>query len=532
MAVDYLRIGMAADLKNPKERVLFRFFEILPGILSWLTLLAAVIFSWLKPFWVACFMFIFVLYWFFRTLYYAFHLRAGYKKTKEHEKIDWLKKIGTLRPQSSELASIKDWRDLYHLVTLVNYKEPYEVIKESFEALLKTDYPKDRMIVVLSFEERAEEERKTIARQIEEEFINDFFKLLITFHPADLEGEIPGNGSNATWAARQAQKFIDEQGIGYEKVIISSFDIDTQPLEKYFSCLAYHYLTAEKPTRTSYQPVPLYINNIWEAPAISKNFSFSASFWQIMCQERPEKLITFSSHAMSFKALVEVGFKQTNIIPDDSRIFWQCFFEYDGDYRVQPIFYPVSMDANVARNLWQTLKNIYKQQKRWAYGVGDIAYVFFAFLKNRKIPLSQKVVRGWELVEGHWSWATTSLLLFSLGWLPIVLGGADFTQSMMSYSLPKLASRIMTLAMIGIVLSIYVSMMFLPPRPPDYGKSKYFIFALSWVFLPTIMVFFSAIPALEAQTRWLFGRYMGFWVTPKTRNKTKKGPGKPDRNEV
>jgi len=31
------------------------------------------------------------------------------------------------------------------------------------------------------------------------------------------------------------------------------------------------------------------------------------------------------------------------------------------------------------------------------------------------------------------------------------------------------------------------------------------------------MIFFSALPALEAQTRWLFGKYLGFWPTEKAR---------------
>jgi len=40
---------------------------------------------------------------------------------------------------------------------------------------------------------------------------------------------------------------------------------------------------------------------------------------------------------------------------------------------------------------------------------------------------------------------------------------------------------------------------------------------LEWVLLPAIMIFFTALPSLEAQTRWLWGRYLGFWHTPKMR---------------
>jgi cellulose synthase/poly-beta-1,6-N-acetylglucosamine synthase-like glycosyltransferase len=236
-----------------------------------------------------------------------------------------------------------------------------------------------------------------------------------------------------------------------------------------------------------------------------------------MNQERPEKLITFSSHALSFKALVEVGFKQPNVISDDSRLFWQCFLKYDGDYKVQPIFYPISMDANVAKTFWKTLLNIYKQQRRWAYGVGDIAYFLFGFLKNKKIPLKKKIILAFELIEGHWSWATASLMIFLLGWLPLILGGPQFSQTLISYNLPRLTSLILTIAMLGLVFSAYLSILLLPPKPPEYGRYKYLLFIFAWFLLPIMMIFFTALPALDAQTRWLLGKYLGFWPTEKIR---------------
>src|SRR4030042_688736 len=51
----YLRIGKASDLKNSKDRVVFRLLEIFPGVLSWGTLILSVILSWKKPVLVAIF---------------------------------------------------------------------------------------------------------------------------------------------------------------------------------------------------------------------------------------------------------------------------------------------------------------------------------------------------------------------------------------------------------------------------------------------------------------------------------------------
>ena len=514
----YLTISKAGDLKNLKERILYRCFEIFPGFMSLGILFLMFFLSWLKPLWIAVFIILFVIFWFFRTIYFSFHLRAGYKKMAEAEKTDWIKKLSELPVSEYQLSTVKNWGELYHLVVFPMYKESLEIVRDAFNSLKNSDYPNDKMIVVLACEERARDSVSDTAQEIEREFGSEFYRFLVAWHPANIPGEISGKGSNEAWASKKAKELIiDSLGISYEKIIFSSFDADTCISPKYFSCLAYRYLTSKNPVRTSFQPIPLFINNIWQAPVVSRVFSFSSTFWHTMNQERAEKLITFSSHSMSFQALADVGFQQTNIVSEDSRIFWQCFLKYDGDYKVQPLYYPVSMDANVAKSFIRTMINIYKQQRRWAYGVADIPYFLFGFYKNKKIPLFKKLSLGWELIEGHISWATASIMIFLLGWLPLALGGSEFSQTLISYNLPKIVSRIMTVVMIGLVGSAYLSLILLPPRPPSYGRFKYVVFLFGWVLFPFTMIFFTALPALDAQIRLLLGRYMGFWVTEKVR---------------
>jgi len=500
----YLKIGKASDLGNWKDRFLFRLFEIFPGALSLTVLFLAIFLSWLLPVWVSIFIIIFVIFWVFRIMYFSIHLWTGYGKMEKYRKIDWMERLKT--------------KDLpYHLIVIPMYKESLEIVRDVFKSLEGSDYPKDKMIVVLACEERARDFAQNVAQEIEKEFSSEFFKFLITWHPDDITGELTGKGSNEAWASKKAKIIIDSLRIPYEKVIFSCFDADTCIFNRYFSCLTYHYLSSDNPLRTSFQPVPLFINNIWQAPIISRIFSFSSSFWHTMSQERAEKLITFSSHSMSFKALNDVGFQQTNVVSEDSRIFWQCFLHYDGDYKVQPLYYPVSMDANVAKSFFRTIINIYKQQRRWAYGVADIPYFLFGFYKNKRIPISKKLSLGFELIEGHLVWATASALIFLLGWLPLYLGGPEFTQTLISYNLPNIIGRMMTVSMIGLLGSIYLSLILLPPKPKEYGKIGYLVFAFGWFLFPVTMIFFTSLPALDAQIRLMLGKYMGFWVTEKVR---------------
>ncbi|OGF61997.1 hypothetical protein A2926_01380 [Candidatus Giovannonibacteria bacterium RIFCSPLOWO2_01_FULL_44_40] len=503
---NYLKIAFSQDLKGA-DRIVYRALEIFPGALAWGTLLGMVAASYFYPVGAAFFIIIFDLYWLIKTVFLSFHLRANAKRMKENLKMDWRERLKNLRIEH-----------IWHLVILPMANEPYEIVRGTVEAISRSRWPKDRMILVLSYEEKWEIGGLEVGKRVREEYQNIFPNFLTTMHPAGLEGEISGKGGNETWAARAVKKqIIDPREIPYENIIVSSFDVDTQVGQQYFECLAWHFLTAKNPTQSSYQPVPVYNNNIWDAPALSRVVATSGTFWQMMQQERPERLTTFSSHSMSFKTLVDLDFWQTNMVSEDSRIFWNSLLLYDGNYESLPLSYPVFMDANLAPTFWRTAKNVYRQQRRWAWGVENFPYVAFGFLKNRAIPLRAKLYYLFNMIEGYWSWSTNALLLFALGWLPVLLGGREFNNLVLAYNLPQITRIIMTFAMVGLVTSAIISMQLLPPRPPHYSRLRTASMALQWILVPFTVIFFGAIPALDAQTRLMLGKYLGFWITPKHR---------------
>lgn len=485
-------------------------------MLTWGTLMAIIFFSWFTPTGTAIFIILFDTYWFLKTVYFSLHLRASFHEMRWRMKKNWLMELDMLssRPDYVPCA----WQDVYHLVILPMYNEPYEIVAASFQSLVQTNYPKEKLIVVLGTEERVPESQ-AIARRIVQDFGSLFFQLLVTVHPSGLPDEIPGKGSNEAWAGKEAKKFIDSMGVAYECILVSALDADTSVFPEYFGVLTYTFLTCRNPQRSSFQPIPLFINNIFTAPALARVISFSSSFWHLIQQSRPERLTTFSSHAMPFQTLVEIGFWDRDIVSEDSHIFWQCYLHYHGDWRVEPIFYPVAMDANVAPSFWGTMRNIYKQQRRWGWGCENIPYLLSGFLKDRQISLRKKVYWAFHYIEGFHSWATNAIIIFSLGWLPIVLGGPIFRASLLSFNLPRITRVIMTLAMAGIVSSAILSIILLPPTPSWFKRRHYVLYAVQWLLTPFTLIFFGAFPALESQTRLMLGgRWrLGFWVTPKYR---------------
>ena len=510
-----------------------RFFEMVPGILAWLTLVFMVLFSWLLPVWVSIFIILFDIYWVLKTVYLSLHLRATFSEMRRVMKIDWLAEIRGEFPEGNAVVAMgaadrtrPTLAEIYHLVILPMYDEPFEVVRESFASLTRVNYDPKKMLVVLALEDKAGDAARETGRRLEAEFGTAFGKFLVTHHPAGLPDEIPGKGSNEVWAGQQAIREIigiktatHPEGVSPENVLVSVFDSDTQVFPEYFSRLTYVFLKAENRTHAIYQPIPLFTNNVYEAPMLARVVAFSTTFWQMMQQSRPERLTSFSSQSIPLSTLLDIGWWDKGIVSEDSRIFWQGYLKYHSDFRVEPLFYPVSMDVNVAPTFWGTMVNIYKQQRRWGWGCENIPYMLEGFRHDPIIPAAKKRYWTFNSIEGFHSWATNSLIIFALGWLPLALGGRHFGTSVLSYNLPHITRFIVALSMIGVASSAVLSVMLLPKPPGGLTMKDYSIFILQWVLMPFTLIIFGAFPGLEAQTRLMVGGKwrLGFWVTPKGR---------------
>ncbi|MFA5134579.1 MAG: glycosyltransferase family 2 protein [Patescibacteria group bacterium] len=487
----------------------YRLLEILPGFFVWTTFLLAVVFSFIQPIWAIYFIIVFDLFWLIRIVYMLVFMVISYVRYRRTVKVDWF----------NEVQRIPSWEKYYHAVFIPTYKEPIEVLRSSFEALVNNRYPLNKFVVILAGEDRDEANFRMIASRLEREYGHRFQKLIVTLHPSGTHGEVPGKGANINWAGHRAKEYIDAQGWPYENVIVSSFDSDTCVHPQYFTYLTYTYARHPNPTRASYQPMALFNNNVWESPALTRVISYSTTFWLLTEQSRPDRMFTFSSHSMSFKALVDVDFWQSDIVTEDSRICLQCIMEYDGDYEVVPLHLPVSMDVVVGKSFWKTVKAQYVQQRRWAYGVENFPYMAWNFFRNKKIPFFKKFRYTFNQVEGVYSWATAPILIFVLGYLPMWVANYRGFTSITSQTTPELLQGIMTAAMVGLIIQAILSTTLLPERPRNYRAWKLAIMVLQWALVPVTLILFGSFPAVEAQTRLMLGKYLGFHVTEKVRKK-------------
>lgn len=483
-----------------------RFWEVLPGVLTWGTFAAAVILSIWFPIAAIIFIIVFDVYWVARVGYFVVVLSASYQRYRRALTTDW----------STMWQGIERAQSVRHMIFLPTYKEDIGIIRSTLASLAAQSYPAKRMIIVLAGEERDAERFQKCASILTREFGETFMRMYVTEHPAGLPDEIPGKGSNLHWSAQQVAKRLaqDEPTLRDEDVVVSSFDVDTIAHPHYFSYLTYLYATVKDPTRVSYQPVALFSNTIWDAPAPVRVAAFGTTFWLLGELARPERLWTFSSHSMPWKMLRDVGFWQKDIVSEDSRIFLQAFVHYNGAYRVEPMYLPVSMDTVAGEGYIDALKALYEQQRRWAWGVEHLPAMIAAFRAHPQIPRAARFRALFNHIEGMFTWATAPMLIFILGYVPLLMVSQP---DALVQAAPYTLQALMRLATVGVFVSALLSLFLLPPRPAKKHPWQGIVMIAQWLLLPVTFVLFGAFPAIDAQTRFMFGRYLGFNVSKKKR---------------
>lgn len=496
-------------LPRPK---MYRLWEILPATLSWLTVLTVIFLSFLEPIWAIRLVIIYDVYWLCKVAYFVFFVLYSSIKLKQALKTPWWQK---LLKEKGDKAS-----EIWQIYLFPFAGGSIQVLRESVAKVASQIYDHDKMVVVLACEEHQREKMEVGVKKLKKEFEHKFFDLMIIWHPDHLGGEIRGKGSNIYYAGQVIQEWLDERGIDYKKVLLSSLDEDSQLHPQYSALLAYKFLTVKNPLRHSYQPVVLYHNNMWDSPSIIRISAFGTTFWLLSELTRSDRLSTFSSHSMPFQMLVDVGFWQKDIVSEDSRIFLQAFMQYDGDYSVEPLFLPLSMDTVMTTGWLQSLKGLYKQQRRWAWGVENFPWIIHQLKQRPQIKFVDKARMILLQLEGMYSWATAPLVIFILGYVPLRVVWAYGATSVVVTNAPDLLQSLMQLAGAGMILSAIMSVIFLNKMPfyrKKNGLGFWLIMVLQWIMLPVTLVLFGSIPALDAQTRLAAAKYMGFWVTEKKR---------------
>ena len=538
---------MKKDLELPqgKRTALYRFFEILPGALSYTAVIGLFVISWINPMLGAVYVLIVVAITFVKALATAFRTIQGYEVMRRAERVDWAKRLADLEDPHAAYERLYNRNDdsyalmehvqnlrlmstvegnsepkpheVYHAVIMVAYNEGLETLVPSVEAVRDTSFPNERIIFVLGYEERGGEAMEANAKELKKQFGDVFKDFLLVKHPADIEGEIVGRGPNLTYAGEHLADYVAKKKLPVENVIVTSLDSDNRMSKKYLDYVAYEFIVRPNRQHYSYQPISIFTNNIWEASAPMRVVAMSNSFFNVVSTMRPHLLRNFASHSQPLAALEGMDFWSKRTIVEDGHQYWRSLFYFEGKYSVVPIHVPIYQDAVMSETFRETLKAQFVQLRRWDYGASDVAYVGVR-LFNKKRRLGMKFLplfaKFWRLLDGHVTLAIMAPIVAFGGWIPMLLNLSS--RGVVAWSLPNVVGLIQTIAALGLFVTVFVSLKMLPKRPEGLKKRSKFAMVIQWVLSPVVAIAYQSVAAFYAQTRLLTGRYMEkFDVTKK-----------------
>lgn len=531
----------ALEIPLGKRSFKYRFFEILPGALSWFIISLPVTLTILDPSsrLAAIFILFFMMSWFYRAVAMGFRTLQGYHRMKASERVPWdvwlddlehpIKAVRRLhrhpqrldRSARHHLDNLQTYQtdtqlhdlapsDIVQFVIVPMWKESYEVVGPTIQSIADSRYDGKKVIVVIAYEQRGGAEPEATAHKLVADFKQYFKHMEAIQHPADIPNEVVGKGGNITWAAQQFMPYFKKNKIAPHRVLVTTLDADNHPHRDYLAHLTYSYILTHDRKRHSYQPLALYTNNIWDVPAPMRVLAVGNSFFTIVQSARPHLLRNFSSHSQSLDALLETGFWSTRTIVEDGHQFWRSYFTFRGKYSIIPIHSPIYQDAVLSETYRATLKDQFTQIRRWAYGASDIPYLAnlgFRRKKDRLVPLWDLTLKFLRLLDTHVSWATISLILLLAARVPLLVG-PQADKSIVAHQLPLIASYAQTIALITLSISIFYSLKLLPPRPERYKRRRSILMVLQWVLLPLTSIVYGSLAALNSQTRLMIGKYL------------------------
>lgn len=534
------------DIEIPlgKRTLKYRFFEMLPAFLSYGSFVLLIVLSLASPLLATIYLLFIISTLLVKAVGIATRTIQGSNQLKSAQKVDWNSRLIDLEDPKASLALLSHKSNskvfgasahndnlrlisskpddfprpsqIYNAVIIAAYNESYDIIAPTIKSVLANTYDSKRIILTIAYEERGGEAIEKTVIRLKKEFGDKFYAFHIIQHPKDLPNEVIGKGGNITYAGKFLQSWLKKEGIASKNVIVTTLDSDNRPYHSYFDYVTYEYIVHEDRKNLAYQPLALFMNNIWDVPAPMRVIATGNSFWNIISSMRPHTLRNFASHSQPMDALEDMGFWSTRTIVEDGHQYWRSFFHFGGNYSVLPIYVPIYQDAVLSDTYWKTLKAQFIQLRRWAYGASDVPYVATRlFSRERNVPLVCGLARFLRLLDGHVTLACVPVLSAFGGWVPLLING-ESARSVAAHQLPEAVSVLQSVAMIGLFITVFMAFKMLPPRPARYKKTRSYMMVAQWALMPITAVAYSAASALYSQGRLFRGKYMDkFDVTDK-----------------
>lgn len=488
--------------RYPRKSI--RLLEVIPPLLS--------IFLISMPFWgaiyfpvlLAYFIIFFNMYWLYKSVNLAVCSFISSRKIRQAERVGWLERA----------KALPNFLRISHVVIIPTYQESITKIKETVNSIKDQTFSSKGIYVFVAFEERELEARQK-AGELYREYANFFGGFHCTFHP-DSPAEVRGKSSNQAYAGRQAEEILVKTSkININYSTVSSVDADCIFDPQFFSYLTYKFLESSDPHHKFFQSANVTYNNFWQVPSFIRIIAFFSSLWRISLLVQGLRLIPNSVYSLSFKLLKKIDYWDTDVIPEDYRIFFKAFFKTSGKVSVEPIFLKTSMDSPKSSTYFRSLLNKYHQERRWSWGISDDAIYLKWWLTVKEAPFFKKTYLVWNVILDHVLWPVNWYIITISANLIVFLNPV-FTRTSLGYSLPRMSGFILTLCLFALLVLIYVDFDMRSKKYSGTSRFRQFIFPLEFVLMPISGFFLSSLPALISHLQLIIGKRLEYRVTEKS----------------
>jgi hypothetical protein len=229
--------------------------------------------------------------------------------------------------------------------------------------------------------------------------------------------------------------------------------------------------------------------------------------------------LPISTYTLSLQLCERCGYWDPAVIPEDWHAYLNCLFETGEEITTHPIFLPTMGDATDGDGWRDAIKNRFEQLKRHSWGAEDVGYVFGQIVRRKSIAWrSSELFRFGQVLHDHTMRVTAWVFLTSVYVLSTYYSHMPFQDERWVRSIGEnlmFLNVLFTCGSVVMITSIIIELWRCPP--PDsvskLGTALECVFL--WFLLPVLGFILGMWPALDAQTRLLFGVPLGYKVTPK-----------------
>jgi len=504
----------------PFLSLVFIFFVLVSGYIS---------VKYPKSFWfyfLFSIIIIFYIWWLIRGFEYIFLLLTGFSRYNSYQKINFENIFSSTPKNKQETLLFKKYErstlkaeDIYHWVIIPTFKDPYLMLKDTFDSIKNSDFNNKKIIITLAGEEADKENFETIKDNFLRNYSDKFLFINTTLHPKWIEWELPWKGSNVTYAAKQTYRKILDLWLKPENILVSVMDSESIVQNTYFDALTLEYCLTKDEMRdkTIYQPMLFLFNRFFDSPFFSKVIALATTFYILAASIKWIWTRAQAVQAQSLKSLLGTNFYSVETITEDWHQYYRTYCVYNWKFRVHPVYTYVLLEPVIWKTLWESVKLQYNQIKRWAHWVLDFPYIILCFIdKKWKLPVLRTLYEIFRLLEVSVLWSSLQFILF--------MGTIYF--SLIGFIYSSLLQLITFLWMIIMFIIIIITLLFLPWKSLNSKTKRYvegFKYILySFTIMGPLLFVLNWLPALHAQLMILFWKPMWkFNVTKKYRTDNK-----------